>query len=132
MNAKTSEQITAIAQRLQTAAGLIAQQPTEAGRELAYKSIVRAAADLEEISKGEKSSEKDNRKRRCKIMHKVIYNRSELCQAMGVTCAIIDELERRSNDPLPYFTLDGLYGNYEHLYPVTAVAAWAARQCGKE
>ncbi len=65
-------------------------------------------------------------------MNKVVYNKPELCQAMGVTSAIIDELERRSNDPLPYFTLDGLYGKYEHLYPVTAVAAWAARQCTKE
>lgn len=62
-------------------------------------------------------------------MDKVIFNRPELCKAMGVTSAIIDELEKRSNDPLPYFTLEG---NYEHLYPVEAVSAWAARQCAKE
>ena len=53
MNAKTSEQIAAIAQKLQTAAELIAQQPTEAGRELAYSSVMRAATDLENISEGE-------------------------------------------------------------------------------
>ena len=50
---KTREQIAAIAQRLQKAAELIAQTPTEAGRDLAHKSMVRAAADLENISEGE-------------------------------------------------------------------------------
>ncbi len=60
MNAKTREQIAAIAQRLQTAAELIAQQPTEAGRELAYKSVVRAAAELEEISRWGVKNENEN------------------------------------------------------------------------
>lgn len=48
-------QIAAIAQRLQTAAELIAQPTTEAGRELAYNSMVRATAELETIAEeGEK------------------------------------------------------------------------------
>lgn len=54
------KQIAAIAHRLRKAAELIAQQPTEAGRELAYKSIVRAAADLEEISRWGVKNENEN------------------------------------------------------------------------
>ena len=60
-------------------------------------------------------------------IQKVIYNRTELAQALGLVYKDIDALEALP-DPIPFFTLESA----GHLYPVRAVEAWAMRQCDRE
>lgn len=60
-------------------------------------------------------------------IQKVIYNRIELAQALGLAYNDVDTLEELP-DPIPFFTLDRV----GHLYPVHAVEAWAIRQCDRE
>ena len=60
-------------------------------------------------------------------IEKVIYNRAELVQALGIVYNDVETLEALP-DPIPFFTLDRV----GHLYPVRAVEAWAIRQCDRE
>ena len=61
-------------------------------------------------------------------IQKIIYNGEELCTALGINRITLDKLEH-SADPLPFFTIPG---SFEHLYPLSAVSEWAARQCDRQ
>ena len=60
-------------------------------------------------------------------IQKIIYNRIELAQSLGLAYNDVDALEAMT-DPIPFFTLDRV----GHLYPVRAVEAWSMRQCDRE
>lgn len=62
------------------------------------------------------------------MIPKIALNQSELCGALGITRATVENLEQ-GDDPIPSITLPGVP---ERLYPVDAVSAWATRQFTKQ
>ena len=58
-------------------------------------------------------------------MQKIALNRTELAQALGCTFVMVQELESKEVNPLPFFSLPG---SSEHLYSVDAISRWCDRE----
>ena len=59
-----------------------------------------------------------------------IYTADDTCRLLHINRPTLDALEH-SDDPLPYFTIEG--GEYGvHLFAASCIDAWAARQTERQ
>ena len=56
----------------------------------------------------------------------VIFDRSELCKNLHCNLFVIEALEQRTENPLPYFVLEA--NPSEHLYNASSIDQWACME----